>query len=353
MSGAADGRRRLLAIGALLAGGGGLLLLLSLQRARPPLPSSLAEPFRMLGVPFKLLDRLGSRSLPLGSGDERALGRELAQDLALQQAHWQAQLTPVQQRRRRADQRYLDQLMAALQPFSHRPFQYRAFLLEPGGAPNAMALPGGVILVTPELLTALGSEAELVSVLAHEIGHVELGHCFDAVRFRLLARRLERERLGQLSDALTALLSRHTYSKTAEHEADAYAFALLRESRYDPRAAAAAFRALAEAERTGAADQRPGDRRADPLRDYLLSHPPLALRAAEAQQRADGWWRLQPRQRRYAGRRNLLQRQPLSRRSWAGEWVSAAGTPPAQASRTPLPPPPGSPPRESPPGARR
>ncbi|MEB3331690.1 MAG: M48 family metallopeptidase [Synechococcaceae cyanobacterium] len=345
MSGVAGGRRRLLAIGALLAGGAGLLLLLTLERARPPLPSSLAEPFRMLGVPFKLLDRLGSRSLPLGSGDERALGRELSQDLALQQARWQAQLKPEQRRRSRADQRYLDQLMVELRPFAHRPFPYRAFLLEPGGAANAMALPGGVILVTPELLAALGSEAELVSVLAHEIGHVELGHCFDAVRLRLLARRIERERLGQLSDALTALLSRHTYSKTAEHEADAYAFALLRESRYDPRGAAAAFRALARQQQNSGAEPRSSSRLADPLRDYLLSHPPLELRAAEAERRAAGWWRQQPHQRRYVGRLNLQQRQPLSRRAWAGEWVSAGAAPAGPAPHTPLPPPPASPPR--------
>jgi predicted Zn-dependent protease len=38
-------------------------------------------------------------------------------------------------------------------------------------APNAMALPGGLILVTDGLLDRVGSENELAFVLGHELGH--------------------------------------------------------------------------------------------------------------------------------------------------------------------------------------
>jgi predicted Zn-dependent protease len=41
---------------------------------------------------------------------------------------------------------------------------------------NAFALPGGYVYVTRGLLSVLNSEAELASVIAHEIGHVTLHH---------------------------------------------------------------------------------------------------------------------------------------------------------------------------------
>ena len=41
---------------------------------------------------------------------------------------------------------------------------------------NAFALPGGPIFVTRGILTHLRSEAELVAVLGHEIGHVTGRH---------------------------------------------------------------------------------------------------------------------------------------------------------------------------------
>src|SRR5690606_12770631 len=42
--------------------------------------------------------------------------------------------------------------------------------------PNAFALPGGPIFVTRGILTLMDSEAELASVLGHEIGHITARH---------------------------------------------------------------------------------------------------------------------------------------------------------------------------------
>ncbi len=42
--------------------------------------------------------------------------------------------------------------------------------------PNALALPGGYVYVTRGMLAEIESEAELVSILGHEIGHVEHRH---------------------------------------------------------------------------------------------------------------------------------------------------------------------------------
>ncbi len=307
---------RLALLAGLLACGAGLILLLVRTRPTSPLESSLSTPFQLLGTPAKLLDRLASRAIPVGNLEERDLGDTFRR-------RYEVQIDPHD-----PDQAYLDALMrTAVKPRTHKPFPYRAYLIGPQGSPNAMALPGGVILVTRELLETLRSEAELVSVLAHEAGHIELGHCFDTVRFQLLARRTGNEQLGELADLAAAILLRHTYSKASEHEADEYAFTLLRASRYDPKGSGESFASLL------AYGNRHGDRedpRAEVLRDYALSHPPLKIRETEFRQRANAWWQHHPRERRYVGSANLRRRRSMDELPLAGEWHGGAA---AQAAR--------------------
>lgn len=180
-SGPNASRSRLLVLAVLLAAGAGLIAALS--RGRPPasLAPSLALPFQLLGTPVHLVDRLASRVVPVDSVDERALGDTLRN-------RYNAQVDPSD-----PGQIYLDRLLLPLRSHTRRPFPYRAYLTGDCGGPNAMALPGGVILVCRELLDTLGSESELVAVLAHEMGHIELAHTFDLVRFQLLARRTGEE----------------------------------------------------------------------------------------------------------------------------------------------------------------
>lgn len=297
---------------ALLLAGGTLALLLAHSQPSSPLATSLANPFQWLGAPLKLADRLASRMVPVGSVEERQLG-----DLYRQR--FEAGLDPADPR-----QAYLDALMATIRRHARRPFPYRAYRIGAQGMPNAYALPGGVIVVSDELLTSLGSEAQLVAVLAHEVGHIELGHCFDTVRFQLLARRSGVTSLGQLADLANRLLLRHNFSKAEEHEADSYAFRLLLHSPYDPSALADSFASLQRQQaRAGAG----GEQNADLLGDYLRSHAPLPLRQAEFSQEAAAWWQRHPTARRYQGRRNLRRHQPLSRLSLAEEWRRGPSAP--------------------------
>ena len=50
------------------------------------------------------------------------------------------------------------------------------FAEAPGGFPAAFALPGGFIFMTRGILAHFNSEAEMASVLGHEIGHVAERH---------------------------------------------------------------------------------------------------------------------------------------------------------------------------------
>jgi len=286
-------------------------LIAALHRARvqPPLESTFTSAFQIVGAPIKLVDRVASRVLPVSELDEKELGD-------VYRRSYDPQATPAGR-----EQRYLDSLVAELKPLTGKPFPYRAYVVD-YPMPNAMALPGGVVLVTRDLLTTLRSEAELVAVLAHELGHIERGHCFDTVRFELLARKIGAEPLGALADFAAGILLRHSYSKTMEHEADAYAFELLTHSRYDPRGVGGSFEALLAYE---AAHGIPTPQQADPIRDYFTSHPPLEVRAAEFEQRAGVWWRRNPDERRYTGRRNLEALVALPRHELADEWTGKSG----------------------------
>ena len=54
-------------------------------------------------------------------------------------------------------------------------FAYKFAILH-SPEPNAFALPGGYVYITRGLLENLGSEAEFVAILGHELGHVEHQH---------------------------------------------------------------------------------------------------------------------------------------------------------------------------------
>ncbi len=300
--------RRWTVLGLLLTAATGLVALLGQHRLSTPLKTSLALPFQMLGTPVKLMDRLVSRLLPVDAVDERLLGD------AYRESYGQL-ISPND-----PDQVYLDRLMTSLRSHTRRPFPYRAYVLSGYGGPNAMALPGGVVLVTRELLGVMASEAELVAVLAHELGHIELGHCFDLVRFELLARHRSSEpdsTLGEIADQAVQLLIRHGYSKTTEHEADDYAYSLLVSSPYDPAALGSGMQSMARAVEAANGPER---QQADPLMDYWLSHPPLPIRISEFEQKGAAWWRRHPGERRYRGYRNLQKRQSFQDLSPPGEW---------------------------------
>ena len=296
---------RLTLLGLLLAVGVGLGALLYWAGVSPPLESTFTSAFQVIGAPVKLADRVLSRVLPVGEVDEKELGDAY-------RVIYDRSAEPPDQ-----DQRYLDSLMGRLVSFTGKDFPYRAYVIDYGG-PNAMALPGGVVLVTRELLSTVGSEAELVSVLAHELGHIGRGHCFDAVRFELLAKKAGVDSIGVLADFAARVLLRHSFSKTMEHEADDFSFQLISYSRYDPRSVGQAFGSLiAYVDAAGGVAPQHGE----PIRDYFTSHPPLEVRAEEFGQRAEAWWTRHEDELRYVGRRNLQARLTMFAREFTDEWV--------------------------------
>jgi len=73
-------------------------------------------------------------------------------------------------------EQYVDELGQEIAAISERPQLPWTFRLVDDPVVNAFALPGGYIYITRGILAHLDNEAELVSVLGHEVGHVTARH---------------------------------------------------------------------------------------------------------------------------------------------------------------------------------
>ena len=137
---------------------------------------------------------------------------------------------------------------------------------------NALALPGGRIVVTDELLALAPAPADLAGVLAHEIAHVEYRHGMRRLGRIAGLSAVVMLMTGDVASAthdmgvIGAGLLDISYSRGFEREADARGIALLRLTGKDPETLAVMLERLGGAS-SGSA---PG---------WLSSHPPTEERA--------------------------------------------------------------------------
>ena len=123
-------------------------------------------------------------------------------------------------------QEILDRLMA---DESLRDLDYALFILE-NPEPNAVAVPGGGIGLTPPLIELLEKEKGMAFILAHEIGHHENRHIIEGLSrgllFSIAATFLFN--YDGLSPANLALeVAEKGYSRRKEREADEFALRMV------------------------------------------------------------------------------------------------------------------------------
>lgn len=95
-------------------------------------------------------------------------------------------------------QSWVNSMGQSLASRTERPNLPWEFHVANDGSVNAFALPGGFIFVTRGLLTHMTSEAELASVLGHEVGHVTARHSVQ---------QMSREQVATLGLGLGSILS--------------------------------------------------------------------------------------------------------------------------------------------------
>jgi predicted Zn-dependent protease len=139
-------------------------------------------------------------------------------------------------------QRYVQELGTGLAARSERPNLPWTFRVLDDPLINAFALPGGYIYVTRGIMAYLDSEAELVGVLGHEIGHVTARHSVEQISRAQLAQlglgigmvlRPELQRFEGLASASLQLLFLK-FGRDDEHQADELGVRYMGRLGYDP-----------------------------------------------------------------------------------------------------------------------
>jgi Zn-dependent protease with chaperone function len=148
--------------------------------------------------------------------------------------------------------------------------------------PNAFALPGGVVIVTDEMLQLLeGRDDVLIGVLGHELGHVQRRHGMRMLVQTTVLGAVASALWGDISTVLAAapaLLGQSAYSREFEREADDDAVALLRANGMSPTVMIELFERLQKQRNADAADQDGKGVNAFDLGIALASHPADAER---------------------------------------------------------------------------
>jgi len=175
----------------------------------------------------------GQRQLTLMSeSQEIQIGRQTHPEVlttygAYDNAEWQA---------------YIQQLGEKMAAVSERPNLDWTFTVLDDPVVNAMALPGGFIYVNRGILAHFNSEAELASVLGHEIGHVTARHSVE---------QMSRAQLAQLGLGVAAIASEEfrqyaglagqglgilflKFGRTAENQSDELGLRYMVRAGYDP-----------------------------------------------------------------------------------------------------------------------
>jgi predicted Zn-dependent protease len=151
-----------------------------------------------------------------------------------------------------AVQRYVSSIGLRIASETERPDLPWTFTVMDDPVVNAFALPGGFIFITRGILTHMNSEAELATVVGHEIGHVTARHSVQQITRQQLAQiglaagaiasKQVAQHLGDISQGLEVLFLK--YSRDDESQADALGFRYALKDGYDVRKMADMFRTL-------------------------------------------------------------------------------------------------------------
>ena len=152
--------------------------------------------------------------------------------------------------------------------------------------PNAFAFPGGYIFITRGLMGLMRNEAELATVLGHEIGHVTARHSVSMMSRAQVAQiglglgSIVSPTLAQFSDMAASGLSLLflSYGRDAERQADDLGFQYALKHGFDVREMVKVFASLQNASRLAGAS---------PLPNWLASHPNPAERITRIQSQLD------------------------------------------------------------------
>ena len=275
----------------------------------------------MLGDAQRDVSRAGHKLTPFSTEWEIKIGDAIAK--SMEEWGWSggwfsARIVPAPA--------YITEVGDALIPYVRRKdIPYRFHVVE-SEAINAYSVAGGHIYITRGLLAITKSEAELATILGHEIAHVDLRHCIDQVKAHVVADRVGGQILRDIA-GLASELFRAGFNKKEELHADSLGVQLAGRAKYYPDSFLKIYERM---ESNGPAPEKIGPPKtpveeikrgiSGALDEYFQTHPPSARRLAQIQ-RVIARDRYTRRGRFYVGAVNYEKQ--CSRTHWTTvkEWV--------------------------------
>jgi predicted Zn-dependent protease len=169
-------------------------------------------------------------------------------------------------------QDYVQGIGSKMAAVSERPQLDWTFRVVNDGAVNAFALPGGYIYITRGIMTHLNSEAELATVVGHEIGHVTARHSVNQMSKAQLAQMglgvgvalsPELAQFGQYAEMGLGLMFLK-FGRDDERQSDDLGLRYMVKAGYDPRPSPKVFDMLDDVSRASGGDRLPG---------WMSTHP--------------------------------------------------------------------------------
>jgi len=176
-------------------------------------------------------------------------------------------------------QKIIDRLLLA---YPDQPYNIR-INISPHKMVNAVALPGGHIIVFQGLLNTADSPEELAGVLAHEIQHVLLRHSTRGIIRSLTSQILLTLMIGDMNGSMEMMLNVAgeldglSHSRNMEREADRQGMEMILTARIDPEGMVRMFEKLGAEEKlfiTGKkAEETAPKEESSSWTQYLSTHP--------------------------------------------------------------------------------
>jgi len=185
-------------------------------------------------------------------------------------------------------QAYVSGIGQRIAAVSHRPKLQYTFTVLDSDEVNAFALPGGYVYITRGIMAYLNSEAELVAVLGHEVGHVTARHAVRqqtgataaGVGATLIGILTGSGDLANLANMAGTALVRG-YGRDMELEADSIGAQYLDRLKYDPDAMIDVVRLLKNQEMLEVQVARQEGREPHVYHGVFSSHPDNDTRLKE------------------------------------------------------------------------
>lgn len=164
---------------------------------------------------------------------------------------------------------------------AHKPYKITLAYRKGGKlGPNAFALPAGTIVFTDELIQLAKHDDELLSIMAHETGHLVHQHAMRRIiqdsllSFAILSLTGDASGVSELFLGLPVLFTEMAYSRDFEREADQYALKYMQTNNIPLNRFSDILMRIEKTQK----EKRKGKQKDGKWMDYLSTHPSTAER---------------------------------------------------------------------------